>query len=391
MGSQTSQTSQEPLAATTDTHVSAQDHNFFVEQEGKGWEEEEGGGLLEDGEIEWKRKEEEVGQVAGGGCREEEEEKLRIKELEEMMREEERRREEEAGGGMGGWWEEGGRREWPCGVEDERGRREGGGFEEKRKVSFFWKDEGKVVFLTGTFTNWRNHVPMMKRGGEFMVDLELKPGIYHYKYIVDGEWKYSTKDKYEIDNHGNINNVLLVAWSAPSPSHPHKVFNYFTLYLIILRKDSINESNGVDLDYIKGSYNPEENANEKSKLNINERMGERTWNVTEEWNINESESNFGEGWGQDEEKRREKEGRRRLLEEEDEEETKKELKSMIDEFDVEAHPLPDYLKEPLFLVEAEMEKKKTHNIKDLREDDPYIISIILENKNYIEGPHHVTM
>ena len=220
MGSQTSQNSQEPLAVVTETPFSAQDHNFFVEEEGRVREEEEEvRGWFDEREVGWKRKEEENVKVGVGvGVGEKEDERGRLWEEEERMREEERRREEEGGGG---WWEGEGRR--TCGGEEDRGMREGGGHEEGRKVSFFWKDEGKVVFLTGTFTNWRNHIPMMKRGGEFVAELELKPNIYHYKYIVDGEWKYSKKDKFEVDNNGNINNVLLVAWSPPSPSHPHKV------------------------------------------------------------------------------------------------------------------------------------------------------------------------
>ena len=103
-----------------------------------------------------------------------------------------------------------------------------------------------------------------------------------------------------------------------------------------------------------------------------------SWKVKEEWTRNESGQSEEEEWREYGDKR-----------ERDEE--KKEARKLIKEFDIEAQPVPNYLKEPLFLVEAEIEKKKTHDIKALREDDPYVISIILENRNYMEDPHHVTM
>lgn len=33
-------------------------------------------------------------------------------------------------------------------------------------------------------------------------------GIYYYKFIVDGEWKFSPDDPTAPDEHGNINNVI---------------------------------------------------------------------------------------------------------------------------------------------------------------------------------------
>ena len=34
----------------------------------------------------------------------------------------------------------------------------------------------------------------------------LEPGIYHYKFIVDGEWCFSPDDEITTDNNNNINN-----------------------------------------------------------------------------------------------------------------------------------------------------------------------------------------
>lgn len=48
----------------------------------------------------------------------------------------------------------------------------------------------KAVFLAGTFNNWDSEETPMRRISEteWSVELELAPGRYEYKFIVDGEW-----------------------------------------------------------------------------------------------------------------------------------------------------------------------------------------------------------
>ena len=165
----------------------------------------------------------------------------------------------------------------------------------------------------------------------------------------------------------------------------------------------------MDLDYIKGSYDLMEDEEERRRMEevrrrrrereeegwMREEEGRRegepieSWRVKEEWRKEETGQTEEEGWREDGERSREEGGGR--MKERERSEEQKEVKESIEDFDVEAQPLPNYLIEPLFLVEAEIEKKRTHDIKELREDDPYIISILLENNNYIEHPHHVTM
>jgi 5'-AMP-activated protein kinase regulatory beta subunit len=36
----------------------------------------------------------------------------------------------------------------------------------------------------------------------------LPKGIYYYKFIVDGEWKFSPDDPHTPDENGNINNYI---------------------------------------------------------------------------------------------------------------------------------------------------------------------------------------
>ena len=46
------------------------------------------------------------------------------------------------------------------------------------------------VYLTGSFNNWQGKILMYKQEeGEYALIIDIPPGIHHYKYIVDGEWR----------------------------------------------------------------------------------------------------------------------------------------------------------------------------------------------------------
>ena len=50
--------------------------------------------------------------------------------------------------------------------------------------------EAKTVRLSGTFNGWDPEAtPLRKqRNGMWTVTIELEPGRYEYKYVVDGRW-----------------------------------------------------------------------------------------------------------------------------------------------------------------------------------------------------------
>jgi 1,4-alpha-glucan branching enzyme len=50
--------------------------------------------------------------------------------------------------------------------------------------------EAKSVFLAGTFNQWdATATPMLsEQTGEWHVAIDLLPGTYEYKYVVDGVW-----------------------------------------------------------------------------------------------------------------------------------------------------------------------------------------------------------
>ncbi|MCD6131472.1 MAG: glycogen-binding domain-containing protein, partial [Candidatus Hydrothermae bacterium] len=61
---------------------------------------------------------------------------------------------------------------------------------EKGKVIFIMEaPEANKVVVTGTFLNWNPQgIEMEKRDGSWFARIELKPGEYEYKFIVDGTW-----------------------------------------------------------------------------------------------------------------------------------------------------------------------------------------------------------
>ena len=59
------------------------------------------------------------------------------------------------------------------------------------RTVFICPSEGaQAVFLAGSFNDWDStRTPMERQGdGSWRAELELAPGRYEYKFIVDGAW-----------------------------------------------------------------------------------------------------------------------------------------------------------------------------------------------------------
>ena len=70
--------------------------------------------------------------------------------------------------------------------------------------------DADVVVLTGSFNNWNQSQLLFGReGGDWVCRIDLDPGVYQYKFIVDGNWLLdpANPDTAE-DEAGNVNNVL---------------------------------------------------------------------------------------------------------------------------------------------------------------------------------------
>ena len=51
---------------------------------------------------------------------------------------------------------------------------------------------------------------MQRDGNEFWSIINLTPGTYHYKFVVDGEWMYAPDHATARDARGNMSNYIQV-------------------------------------------------------------------------------------------------------------------------------------------------------------------------------------
>ena len=84
-----------------------------------------------------------------------------------------------------------------------------------KKIPLRVRAEGaKEVVLTGDFTQWAKDKVRLtpSAGGEWIASLELAPGEYQYRLIVDGEWRDHAEAAQRVPNSfGTQNCVLIVA------------------------------------------------------------------------------------------------------------------------------------------------------------------------------------
>ena len=63
---------------------------------------------------------------------------------------------------------------------------------ESKKVSFVYhRKEAKKVYLLGDFNNWevsKKYEMKLDKDGKWKREISLEPGVYQYKYFVDGKW-----------------------------------------------------------------------------------------------------------------------------------------------------------------------------------------------------------
>lgn len=66
------------------------------------------------------------------------------------------------------------------------------------------------VILSGTFNGWSERQLLMRRTESgWGLTLELPPGRYEYKFIVDGQWMHDPMNEKVVSNqHGTLNSVL---------------------------------------------------------------------------------------------------------------------------------------------------------------------------------------
>uniref|UniRef100_A0A6P4ANA7 SNF1-related protein kinase regulatory subunit beta-1 isoform X2 n=1 Tax=Ziziphus jujuba TaxID=326968 RepID=A0A6P4ANA7_ZIZJJ len=71
-----------------------------------------------------------------------------------------------------------------------------------------WSYDGSNVAVEGSWDNWNSRRTLQRSGKDFAVLMVLPSGVYHYKFIVDGESRYIPELPFEADEMGRICNLL---------------------------------------------------------------------------------------------------------------------------------------------------------------------------------------
>lgn len=81
----------------------------------------------------------------------------------------------------------------------------------RRRVTLtFHSPEARNVALVGDFNNWVPTKSMKKdKDGNWKARLELEPGKYEYRYLVDGEWQNDPQCQSVTQNQFGTQNCIL--------------------------------------------------------------------------------------------------------------------------------------------------------------------------------------
>ena len=85
----------------------------------------------------------------------------------------------------------------------------------KKRVKFeVVAGAGKTVSIAGSFNEWDPTVKYLQdkdNTGVYVGYLMLAPGIYEYKFIIDGEWRLDEKNaNFSPNDFGTLNSVVVV-------------------------------------------------------------------------------------------------------------------------------------------------------------------------------------
>lgn len=78
--------------------------------------------------------------------------------------------------------------------------------------------EAAGVALVGSFNEWDPLLHPMQRGadGAWKTTISLAPGVYEYKFLVDGHWQEDPRNAHTRPNpYGSVNSIVAVS-ATPS-------------------------------------------------------------------------------------------------------------------------------------------------------------------------------
>ena len=68
-----------------------------------------------------------------------------------------------------------------------------------------------TVAVAGTFNGWQPQSLEREPGGAWALELDLEPGIYEYRFLIDGDWHDDPDNVSRIPNaFGGFNAVIVI-------------------------------------------------------------------------------------------------------------------------------------------------------------------------------------
>ena len=84
----------------------------------------------------------------------------------------------------------------------------------RRAVNFELRDiPGREVIISGTFNDWKLDRRMNDKNGDgtYRCRMLLAPGVYQYKFRIDGEWRVDpVNPNFQPNDFGSLNSVLKI-------------------------------------------------------------------------------------------------------------------------------------------------------------------------------------
>ena len=78
--------------------------------------------------------------------------------------------------------------------------------------------DAKSVAVVGSFNNWNTEInPLIQKDSVWTAEIQINPGYYYYKFVVDGHWIPDPSNNWEINDGGESFNSIIKVGEPPKP------------------------------------------------------------------------------------------------------------------------------------------------------------------------------
>eukprot|EP00178_Gracilaria_changii_P028345 TRINITY_DN995_c0_g1_i1.p1 TRINITY_DN995_c0_g1~~TRINITY_DN995_c0_g1_i1.p1 ORF type:complete len:843 (-),score=168.23 TRINITY_DN995_c0_g1_i1:2055-4583(-) len=132
----------------------------------------------------------------------------------------------------------------------------------KLLTTFVWRDAGAQVKLAGSFDDWRKHeMTFVPSIGYHVLVVELPPGSYEYRFVVDGRWRIVENDpNLREDQFGELSHHLVIDAAVAARAPPKR----FSSASVAVAHPSIPEQAAVHEGQSDTSSEPDSDVEHQS-------------------------------------------------------------------------------------------------------------------------------